>query len=1087
MTHHRYLLASALMLLAAYSHAQLVTGEKAGGAPPAPAVCCAEPWEDPAVNAINREAARATAYSFASEKNALSCNRDSSPRWLSLCGEWDFRIALKPADAPQDFYLSRVSGWGTIEVPSSWELKGYDMPIYKASVYPFRPVVPPYVPKDYNAVGSYQRAFALPAAWKNMNITLHFGGVASAFKVWLNGQFVGYGEDSFLPSEFNATPYLREGENIVSVQVIRWSDGSYLEDQDHWRLSGIQREVLLLAEPKIRIGDFRWQAKLGKDFGSATLSIRPRIDNLTGAVVADSDYAVSAQLYDANGRPVFAQPLERSAASIIEEVYPRLDAPKLGLLEDSVRNPLLWSDEAPNLYTLVLSLKDGRGNLLEAKSCRLGFRKVEFDKSTGKMLLNGRLTYLYGVNRHDHHPVKGKALSREDIERDLRQIKQFNFNSIRTSHYPNDPYFYELCDRYGILVLDEANIESHGLGGRLANDPQWMAAHVERVIRMVERDKNHPSVIIWSLGNESGRGPNFAAAAEWVHDFDITRPVHYEPAQGNHRVEGYVDPAHPSYPKVHYRRTAVPVDQYYVDIVSRFYPALFSVELIANQAGDNRPVLFVEYAHSMGNSTGNMKELWDKFRSTRRVIGGHVWDFKDQGLLKRDSAGVEFFAYGGDFGEKLHNANFCINGIVAADGQPKAAIYECKHVYQPAECVLVNAEKRLLKITNRHAAKSLADYDAYIQLRENGRAILKKNLPKIALAAGKDTTISLANYLANARLAPDCEYLLDIHFVLSRDEAWAKKGHEVAQNQLALTPVKITNRKSQISTSGSLQLRENDSAHTLQGKDFALKFDKKNGALSSYIWRGKEQIFAPMLPHFSRPHTDNDRRGWKPARKLKAWYEPNLQLQKMSTSQHNGAANISSEYSLIGDSARLAVSYTVHADGAVKVDFALRVLADSLPNIPRIGLQCGVERSYDSIEWYGRGPHENYVDRRFGAHAAIYALPLKKFTEQYVYPQECGNRTDLRWLALHGNSGGGLRVEADSLLSVSVWPWTEAEINRARHTNELREAGYLILNIDLQQMGVGGNDTWSEVSAPLEEYQIPARDYRYGFCLRFGI
>jgi beta-galactosidase len=306
----------------------------------------------------------------------------------------------------------------------------------------------------------------------------------------------------------------------------------------------------------------------------------------------------------------------------------------------------------------------------------------------------------------------------------------------------------------------------------------------------------------------------------------------------------------------------------------------------------------------------------------------------------------------------------------------------------------------------------------------------------------------------------------------------------VAQNQLALTTLKILNFKSQILNSGSLQLRDDGSVHAVLGKDFALKFDKKNGALSSYVWRGKEQIFAPMLPHFSRPNTDNDRRGWKPARKFKAWYEPNLQLQKMSVSQHNGTASISSEYSLIGDSARLAVSYIVDADGTVKVDFALHVLADSLPNIPRIGLQCGVERSYDSIVWYGRGPHENYVDRRFGAHAAIYALPLNKFTEQYVYPQECGNRTDVRWLALHGNKGEGLLVEADSLLSVSVWPWTEAEINRARHTNELHEAGYLILNLDLQQMGVGGNDTWSEVSAPLEEYQILARDYRYGFKLK---
>src|SRR5690606_32577647 len=391
-----------------------------------------------------------------------------------------------------------------------------------------------------------------------------------------------------------------------------------------------QREVMLLAEPKVRIADFHWQAKLDKDYQDAILSIRPRIENLTGDSI--NGYSIRAQLYDAEGKPVLEKALQRSANDIINEIYPRLDNVKFGLLETKVLNPKKWSDEEPHLYRLLLTLVDNTGKILEVKTCRVGFRSIEFDKNSGKLLINGKVTYLYGVNRHDAHPEKGKALSREDIRKDLQLIKQFNFNAIRTSHYPNDPYLYDLCDEYGIFVMDEANYETHGLGGKLSNDPQWTHAFMERTSRMVMRDKNHPSIIIWSLGNEAGRGPNNAAMAAWIHDFDITRPVHYEPAMGSPREEGYIDPSDPRYlkPNDHAHRLGNPRDQYYVDIISRFYPGIFTPELLLNQQnGDKRPILFVEYAHSMGNSTGNMKEFWDIFRSHPRLIGGFIWEFKD--------------------------------------------------------------------------------------------------------------------------------------------------------------------------------------------------------------------------------------------------------------------------------------------------------------------------------------------------------------------------------------------------------------------------------------------------------------------------
>ncbi len=636
-------------------------------------------------------------------------------------------------------------------------------------------------------------------------------------------------------------------------------------------MSGIHREVLLLAEPKIRIADFYYRTKLDKNYENALLSIRPRVENLTGKEI--NGYQLKAQLYSGTGEPIFTEPLQRPLKELINEIYPRLDNVKFGFLEDYIITPHKWSDEDPYLYSLVLSLEDSLGNLLEAKSCKLGFRSIEFAKKDSKLLINGKVTYLYGVNRHDHHPTRGKALTRQDIEDDVRTIKQFNFNCIRTSHYPNDPYFYDLCDKYGILVMDEANLETHGIGGKLSNDPFWMNAHMERSIRMVERDKNHPSVIIWSLGNEAGSGPNHAAMAEWIHDFDITRPVHYEPAQGNPKVEGYID----MNGRPNTGRLQNPVDQYYVDMVSRFYPSFTFIQQLLDQTIDKRPIIFVEYAHSMGNSTGNMKELWDLFRSNPRIIGGCIWDFKDQGLLKTDSLGNDFYAYGGDYGEKYHNGNFCINGIAASDGRPKSGMYECKRIYQPVECSLIDAEKGSIKISNRHASKSLADYSIELRTLENGVFINNTITPSLNLKAGSDTNINISKYIPKRKNGN--EYLASIHFKLSTNLPWAEKGFEVASNQFALTGLATkTGNKTKNSV---VQLIESDTNWMAKGTSFSISFSKTNGALNSYISANIEHLGQALLPHFSRPLTDNDRKGWKPQKLLKEWYNPELTLQNI--------------------------------------------------------------------------------------------------------------------------------------------------------------------------------------------------------------
>ncbi|MBS1512894.1 MAG: DUF4981 domain-containing protein [Bacteroidetes bacterium] len=1059
-------------------YAQLVDKTPAA-IPNAPSIYNTEPYEDPLISGINRDASRATAYSYATVKDALDDNRENSGRYVSLNGEWDFAFALKPGDEPKDFYKNKVQGWKKITVPSNWEMEAYDKPIYKSAVYPFRPVNPPFVPKDYNGVGCYQRSFTISSSWKDKNITLHFGGVASAYKVWVNGKFLGYAEDSFMSSEFNITPYLIDGENIVSVWVIRWSDGSFLEDQDGWRLSGIHREVYLMAEPKLRIADFFYQTKLDKQYTNAVLSIRPRIENLTGKEVPG--YQLEAQLYDADDQPVLKQPLIKPTDEIINEIHPRLDQVKFGLMETTISNPKKWSTEEPNLYKLVLTLKDSTGNILEVKTCKVGFRSIEFRKSDSKLLINGKVTYLFGVNHPDHDPIKGKALTREIILRDITTLKQYNFNCIRLSHYPSDPYLLDLCDQFGIMVIDEANLETHGLGGKLDHDNRWTGAYLDRVSRMVLRDKNHPAIIFWSLGNEAGSGPNHAAMSAWVHDYDITRPVHYEPAMGSPKEEGYIDPSDPRYLKSndHSHRIQNPVDQYYVDVVSRMYPALYTAPLLANQPnGDHRPIFFCEYAHAMGNSGGNIKEFWDQWRNTPRIIGGCIWEFKDQALLKTDSAGQTYYAYGGDFGEKYFD-NFTIKGIVNADGTPKGVMQECRRVFQPVQCELVDAAKGLIKIINRSTVKNVNYYSVMLLIKEDGVVQQAVTLPALNIQPGKDSIINIASYLPTMKA--DAEYHVAISFDLKQDEAWATQGFEVASNQFQIKPAKKISAS--IDETATLSVNETTAQVTVTGKNYSAVFSKAGkGGLVNYQYNGNTLITEPLLPHFTRPLTDNDKRGWKPQKKLKQWYDPELKLVKTVIKKTNYSFTYTAWYSLINDSAQVKMMYTVANDGVIKVAYQLNV-KPGLPNIPKVGMQTGVNKNLNTIEWFGKGEKENYIDKCFGADEGRYHLSIHDFMENYVVPQENGNRTGVRWMLISNKKSDGLLIVADSLLSMSAWPYSEANILNAKHTNALKDTGAVTLNIDLVQMGVGGNDSWSDVAAPLEQYQIKAQPYHYTFYI----
>ncbi|MEY4433394.1 MAG: hypothetical protein RLZZ44_1528, partial [Bacteroidota bacterium] len=830
--------------------------------------------------------------------------------------------------------------------------------------------------------------------------------------------------------------------------------------------------------------------KLDKKYEDAIFQLRPKLENVTGDNKV-YDYSFEVQLYDAQNQPLFKEPLKKSVKEMMNESYPRLDNVRFGMFKETIKNPLKWSTENPNLYTLAMVLKDSKGQITEVKSCKVGFRSIEFSKENGKMLINGKETYVYGINRHDHHPTKGKAVSRADILEDLNTIKKSNFNLIRTSHYPSDPYFYDVCDQYGIMVMDEANLETHGVGGKLSNDSQWTNAYLERMTRMVQRDKNHPSIVFWSLGNEGGKGPNHAAMAGWVHDFDITRPVHYEPAQGNPRLDGYIDPLDPKYPKTidHAHRFENPQDEPYVDVVSRFYPGVFTPKFLVDQQKDTRPIIFVEYAHAMGNSVGNLKELWDEFRSQPRVIGGCIWEFKDQGLVKIDpKTGQEFYAHGGDFGEKYHDGNFNTKGLVASEGRPKASLYECKWVFQPVEMHLINqndsnsnnSKDFRIVIKNRQSVNSLEAYIPVIQILENGKPIKVQQLPPLKHEAGQSTICNLQSYLP--KMKPDAEYFATVEMQLSSDKPWANKGYAVATDQFLIQKKGVISLDTKMESTN--QVAETNTEYKIKGKDFSISISKESGALNSYIANGEEQVVAPLLPNFVRPLTDNDKRGWKSHKVLKQWYQAKPQLKTIKLTSSNKGIQITSDYEIIKDSAQVRMVYTINSEGIIQVNYNLTA-SDKLPNIPKVGLQMGILKKFDLVSWYGKGELENYSDRSFGFPIRKYALPLQQFIEPYVKPQENGNRTAVRWMAFSTPKieNGLLIVNDKTPLSMSAWPYTQENLKAATHTFDLKDAGYITVNIDLIQMGVGGNDSWSPVAQPLEQYQIPSRNYEYSFYL----
>ena len=1056
------------------------------------------PWYNHYVNGINRLPARATSYSFDDEAKALDGNREAS-RMVSLNGTWKFKFVEDVPQAPLDFFNEGydVTAWDDIKVPSCWEMQGYGYPIYTNTQYPF-PYRPPYIRRD-NPVGSYVRTFTVPQEWKGGRVILHFGGVYSGHQVWVNGKEVGYSEDSCLPSEFDITDLVKEGDNTLAVRVFKWTDGSYLEDADHWRMSGIHREVLLLYQPQVAICDFGVRTKLDSDYKNAALWVRPVI-----AMDPDADvrsWNVVGRLYDPSGAKV-GDDMMITAAEIYHERYPQRDNVHYPLLEQKVENPLLWTAETPHLYTLVLSLYDAEGALVEARSTKVGFREVKI--SGQQFLVNGVPVKLYGVNRHDHSEYGGKSVTREEMEADIRLMKQFNFNSIRTCHYPNDPYIYDLCDKYGLYVMDEANLETHGVGGQISNEPTWVSSFMERATRMVIRDRNHPSVVFWSLGNESGVGPNHAAMAGWIEDYDPTRPIHYEGAQGQPEHELYKPHSRKAKivftsekqevkatkeepkslpPAARNDKSGNPTDPEFVDLISRMYPRIELLERMALDPNHDRPIYMCEYAHSMGNSTGAMKDYWDLIRKYDNLLGGHIWDWKDQGLARVDANGVKNWGYGGDYEKTsdVNSGNFCINGVVAPDCTPKPAMYVCKYVYQPVEFTAVDLPSYKIALKNRNFHMSTERYTYSWVIRDEKTVLQKGTFDAPVLAPGESAEIVIP--AKKVTFKPGAVYMLEVYAHEGVELPYADAAHVHSSEQFVLSereapaPVQAKGRTPEIS--------ENIAAYVITAGKVTVTIDKTTGYLAGYQDAGRQMLKAQMTPNFWRAELDNDWRGWKPSHYLRVWKTAPEKLSEpqIVTSAEGSAAVVSVSRILDGGKAELSLKYMMYPDGRLNVSYNIQI-AESVLEPLRIGLQTQIAGELDNLSYFGRGPQENYSDRNDGIFLGLWNTTPADMMYQYVYPQENGNRTDVRWISCADDKGRGLVFLGTQPLSVSVWNTTQAELQDAMHIGEpavLTDS--FVLNVDLVQTGVGGTDSWSQRARPYDNVRLLDKHYSYDFWL----
>lgn len=1003
-------------------------------AKPRPDEAKSRDWDDLRVLARNRLDPRPALVPYADRDQAVAGDATASPYRVGLSGQWKFRWSPSPAERPLEFFEPSydVSAWDDTPVPSNWQRQGYGLPIYIDLGYPFE-ANQPHVPEK-NPVGSYRREFTVPDGWDDRRVLLHFGAVKSAFYVWVNGTRIGYSQGSKTPAEFDITDALKAGKNTLAVEVYRWSDGSYLEDQDFWRFAGIEREVYLYSTPTVRIRDVF--ARAGLEGTTGTLSVDVELHNVTDR---PSDRAVEIELVR-DGKTVLSQ---RGSLRVGASGRTQIT------LDARLPNALPWTAETPNLYRLLISQRDG-DRTTEVLSTRVGFRNVRIQG--GQLRVNGTAISIRGVNRHEHDPVAGHVVDEASMIKDIELMKRHNINAVRTSHYPNEPRFYELCDQYGLYVIDEANIESHGYAGddekSLAKKPEWLNAHLDRMQRMVERDKNHPSIIGWSLGNESGDGENFEALYAWTKRRDPTRTVQYEPAQA----------------KPH------------SDIFAPMYRTIDRIEEYA-KTNPQKPLILCEYAHAMGNSVGNLKDYWDVIERYPALQGGFIWDWVDQGLLEHTADGRPYFAYGGDYGppETPSDANFCINGLVAADRKPNPHIYEVEKVYQPVEVRPIDLAKGLVEIENEYDFTDLSRLRPSWVLEEDGIRIAGGDLPPISLPPHRTTQITLP--LPKLRHAPGVEHFVTVSFRTRQAAPLVPSGHRVGWDQLALPGARDGQRLRERSMP-RLTAHQDDAAIQIEGQAFAIRFDRRLGTISAWTVGKTKLVRSGPQPNFWRPPNDNDV-GNKMPERLAVWRTASLEREVVSaklvsSSRNRAVVEVVTRPPNVGTH---RTRYTIFGSGDVTLDVSFEP-EGTLPELPRFGMAMTLPASFDRIQWFGRGPHESYWDRQTGAPVGVYAGTVSEQAHAYVRPQETGNKTDVRWMELRNADGVGLAVFGEPLLSASAWPFKMEDLEgRQRHATDVPQRDFVTLNLDHRQMGVGGDNSWG--AKPHPQYSLPAQPYRY--------
>lgn len=1009
-------------------------------------------WNNTEIVQVNRMDPHSTLFSFRSFQHAKEGARERSENFLSLNGMWKFNYAESPAERPMNFYKVEfeVDSWTDISVPSNWELEGYGVPIYVNSEYEWtKDPNPPLIPVDHNPVGSYRRNFNLPSDWAGKPVYIHLGAVKSAFYIWVNGRKVGYSQGSKTPAEFDLTDFVFPGENSIALEVYRWSDGSWLECQDFWRISGIERDVYLFTRPSVHIYDFFASAGLINNYADGDFKLDAEIRNLNSQ---KGKYILRATLQDGNNT-VFEELIDLKFKG---EEKQNISFSKL------VQNPMQWSAEAPNLYTLILELSDMKGNSKEFISAKIGFRTSEI--KYGQLLVNGQPIIVKGVNRHEHDEVTGHVVSKELMRRDIQLMKQNNINTVRTSHYPNDPYWYELCDKYGLYVIDEANVESHGMGYEpdrtLGNNPAFLKSHLDRTIRMVERDKNHPSVIIWSLGNEAGDGSNFNATYDWIKARDNSRPVHYERALGGRNT----------------------------DIYCPMYPSITSLLRYAENLQD-KPLIMCEYAHAMGNSTGNFKDYQDAIESNRQLQGGCIWDWVDQGIVKYTDDGEKYWAYGGDFGpaDVPSDGTFCLNGLVFPDRTPHPGLMEVKKVFQNIEFKPVNFSFDEIEIKNKFYFINLDQFAIYWELEAEGKVIQDGIVENVDVEPGESKIFSLQ--MVPFKPESGVEYFLNLTVFKTTADEMIPSGHIIAYEQFNIP---VPNKEAKMDRrnpkeEGAIAVFEENGNIQIEASGLMIAINQTSGQLTSIKNKGRELLHEPLSINFWRAPTENDFGNGMPER-LKVWKDAGkrAELKNITHSMNNdGKYEVNVKYWIPDVESFYFVDYEINGKGEIEVSACLSPNGKNYPEMPRFGMSLALSEGYDQLNWFGRGPHENYVDRKESALVGYYKSTVKDQYVPYIAPEENGYKTDTRWLSLTDKTGNGIRISGKPTVCFSALHYKDQDFERTRrdgyHITDLTERAETYLNIDLMQMGVGGDNSWGAQTHA--KYCIPFKEYCYSFVI----